>query len=247
MNETPTGVEAASVLPDTRTVSLLGRAEAPVLDWYLEFQPARSWMHGSLYDRVKRLLDVSLVLLFLPVILPVGALLWIVVRLEYPRVPAVFLQMRTGKDGRRFRMLKFRTMVPDADRLKTELAHLNERRWPDFKIEDDPRITRVGNLLRSTSLDELPQLWNVLKGDMSLVGPRPPLPAEVAQYDRWQRRRLSMKPGITCLWQVGGRNDVDFDTWMKLDMEYIDNWSLFLDIKILLKTIPVVLTAKGAH
>jgi lipopolysaccharide/colanic/teichoic acid biosynthesis glycosyltransferase len=117
---------------------------------------------------------------------------------------------------------------------------------PVFKMTNDPRITPVGKWMRKFSIDELPQLWNVFVGDMSLVGPRPPIPKEVDQYERWQRRRLSMKPGITCLWQVGGRNEIDFDSWMKLDMEYIDNWSLGLDLKILLKTIPVVLLARGA-
>jgi lipopolysaccharide/colanic/teichoic acid biosynthesis glycosyltransferase len=144
-------------------------------------------------------------------------------------------------------MLKFRSMYIDAeDRLK-ELQDKNEMTGPVFKIKNDPRITPVGKWIRKFSIDELPQLWNVFVGEMSLVGPRPPIGREVEGYQRWQRRRLSMKPGLTCLWQVSGRNDIDFDTWMKLDMEYIDNWSLLLDAKILVKTIPVVLLAKGAH
>jgi lipopolysaccharide/colanic/teichoic acid biosynthesis glycosyltransferase len=130
----------------------------------------------------------------------------------------------------------------ELDRLKTG----NEMDGPVFKMKGDPRVTHVGRILRRWSIDELPQLYNVLRGDMSLVGPRPPLPAEVRQYDRWQRRRLSMKPGITCLWQVMGRNKLSFDTWMKLDLQYIDNWSLYLDFKILLKTVYVVLTGYGA-
>jgi lipopolysaccharide/colanic/teichoic acid biosynthesis glycosyltransferase len=143
-------------------------------------------------------------------------------------------------------MLKFRSMYSDAEQRQAELLAQNEMSGPVFKMTNDPRITLVGKWMRKFSIDELPQLWNVFVGDMSLVGPRPPIPKEVEQYERWQRRRLSMKPGITCLWQVGGRNEIDFDSWMKLDMEYIDNWSLGLDLKILLKTIPVVLLARGA-
>ena len=129
---------------------------------------------------------------------------------------------------------------------RAKLAHLNEMGGPVFKIKADPRITRVGRIIRSTSIDELPQLFNVLLGDMSLVGPRPPLPSEVIQYEPWQRRRLSVKPGLTGLWQVSGRNHVDFDQWMALDLEYIDNWSLWLDIKIILRTVPAVLRGSGA-
>ncbi|MCU0224077.1 MAG: sugar transferase [Acidobacteria bacterium] len=138
-------------------------------------------------------------------------------------------------------------MYSDAEQRQAELLAQNEMSGPVFKMTNDPRITPVGKWMRKFSVDELPQLWNVFVGDMSLVGPRPPIPKEVEQYERWQRRRLSMKPGITCLWQVGGRNEIDFDSWMKLDMEYIDNWSLGLDLKILLKTIPVVLMARGAR
>jgi lipopolysaccharide/colanic/teichoic acid biosynthesis glycosyltransferase len=143
-------------------------------------------------------------------------------------------------------LLKFRSMVHDAERQRSALEQRNEMSGPVFKLTRDPRVTRVGVFLRRTSLDELPQLWNVLRGDMSLVGPRPPLPSEVKRYERWQRRRLSMKPGMTCLWQAGGRNEVDFDEWMRLDMEYIDTWSLTQDFKIILKTIPAVLFARGA-
>ncbi|MGB5106270.1 MAG: sugar transferase [Candidatus Zixiibacteriota bacterium] len=161
------------------------------------------------------------------------------------RGPVFFGQERCGLNGKRFRVLKFRTMVSNAESLKKRLAHLNEMDGPVFKIKDDPRITRIGKVLRKLSLDELPQLINVARGDMSLVGPRPPLPEEVRHYDLWQRRKLSMKPGITCLWQVGDRNDSTFDQWMRQDLEYIDNWSLMLDAKILLRTIPAVLNATG--
>jgi lipopolysaccharide/colanic/teichoic acid biosynthesis glycosyltransferase len=137
-------------------------------------------------------------------------------------------------------------MVEGAEERRRELLHLNEMKGPVFKLKSDPRVTWLGRILRRFSLDELPQLWNVLRGDMSLVGPRPPIPEEVAQYQRWQRRRLAMKPGLTCLWQISGRNDIDFERWMQLDLEYIDSWSPMLDLKILLKTIPVVLSGKGA-
>jgi lipopolysaccharide/colanic/teichoic acid biosynthesis glycosyltransferase len=138
-------------------------------------------------------------------------------------------------------------MVLDAEEKKKELENLNEMNGPVFKIKNDPRVTFTGRMLRKTSLDEIPQFLNVLIGDMSLVGPRPPLPEEVAHYKRWQKRKLSMKPGITCLWQISGRNNnVEFDDWMKLDLKYIDNWSLKLDMEIFLKTIPVVLLGKGA-
>jgi lipopolysaccharide/colanic/teichoic acid biosynthesis glycosyltransferase len=144
-------------------------------------------------------------------------------------------------------MYKFRSMVTDAEMLRAELEIFNEMSGPVFKIKEDPRITPIGRFLRNTSIDEFPQLWNVLVGDMSLVGPRPPIPGEVEKYDPWHRRRLSMKPGLTCLWQIGGRNRISFEQWMKLDLEYIDNWSLWLDITILCRTIPVVVSGFGAR
>jgi len=161
--------------------------------------------------------------------------------------PVLFRQVRTGLNGRRFVLLKFRSMTHDAERQQAALEERNEMSGPVFKLRSDPRVTRLGAFLRRTSLDELPQLGNVLRGDMILVGPRPPLPSEVSRYERWQRRRLSMKPGLTCLWQASGRNEIDFNEWMRLDMEYIDNWSLSRDIKIILRTIPAVLFARGAR
>jgi lipopolysaccharide/colanic/teichoic acid biosynthesis glycosyltransferase len=137
-------------------------------------------------------------------------------------------------------------MLVGADALKATLTQYNEVGGPAFKMTNDPRVTPVGRLLRRTSLDELPQLWNILKGDMSFIGPRPAVVEEVQQYEPWQRRRLSMKPGLTCLWQVSGRSELTFDEWMRLDLEYIDNWSLWLDVKIALKTIPAVLLGRGA-
>ena len=147
---------------------------------------------------------------------------------------------------RKFQLYKFRSMYVDAEARKKELAALNEMEGPVFKIRNDPRVTKIGRLLRKTSLDEIPQLWNVLKGEMSLVGPRPPLPNEVDQYEWLQHRRLSIKPGLTCLWQVGGRNNLSFAQWMELDREYCENWSIWLDLRILFKTVPVVLLGKGA-
>jgi lipopolysaccharide/colanic/teichoic acid biosynthesis glycosyltransferase len=158
----------------------------------------------------------------------------------------LFKQKRCGLNGRKFIMFKFRTMVENADGIKDLLREKNEMDGPAFKITNDPRLTKVGSFLRKFSLDELPQLFNVLKGEMALVGPRPPLPREVSQYDPWQRRKLSMKPGLTCLWQTNGRNNINFEKWMKMDLEYIDNWSFWLDTKILFKTIPAVILGTGA-
>lgn len=159
--------------------------------------------------------------------------------------PAFFVQQRCGLYGRTFPLIKFRTMVKDAEQLKENLQQDNEADGPVFKMTHDPRITPLGKFLRRTSLDELPQLFNVLVGHMSLVGPRPPLPEEVKKYEPWQRRRLSMKPGLTCTWQVNGRNNINFERWMRLDLEYIDQWSLMLDSKILLKTVREVISFHG--
>ncbi|HYK02451.1 MAG TPA: sugar transferase [Thermoanaerobaculia bacterium] len=195
---------------------------------------------------LKRSLDVAVSLLLLALAFPVVAIAALAIKLSSPG-SVLFKQQRIGLNGRMFTLYKFRTMIADAHARREEVAHLNEMNGPVFKAKDDPRVTPVGRWLRRFSLDELPQLWNVLKGDMSLVGPRPPIPEEVASYHRWHRRRLSMKPGLTCLWQISGRNDIqDFDHWMKLDLQYIDNWSPGLDLKILLRTIPAVLTGKGA-
>jgi lipopolysaccharide/colanic/teichoic acid biosynthesis glycosyltransferase len=157
-----------------------------------------------------------------------------------------FSQVRVGLRGKKFFMYKFRSMCVDAEKKRKELLHLNEMSGPVFKLKHDPRVTRVGRFIRRTSLDELPQLWNVLKGDMSLVGPRPNLPHEVDQYDYAHRRRLSVKPGLTCLWQISGRNNIDFDRWMDLDIAYIENWSYLNDLKIIVKTIPAVFKKTGA-
>jgi exopolysaccharide biosynthesis polyprenyl glycosylphosphotransferase len=161
--------------------------------------------------------------------------------------PVLFKQNRLGLNKRHFSIYKFRTMVVDAEKRMSEIAHLNEVSGPVFKIKHDPRITPVGRFLRKTSIDELPQLFNVLKGDMSLVGPRPlPVRDYEGFSEDWQRRRFSVKPGITCLWQVAGRSSIPFEHWMELDLQYIDKWSLWLDFKILLRTIPAVLRGSGA-
>jgi len=161
--------------------------------------------------------------------------------------PALFRQKRVGRNGRQFTLYKFRSMHQDAQERLTELERLNVSSGPVFKIRNDPRITPLGRILRKLSIDELPQLINVFMGHMSIVGPRPPLPYEVEKYEPWQRRRLSMRPGLTCLWQVNGRNKIKFDQWMRLDLQYIDNWSLWLDFKIFLKTIPVTVLGIGAQ
>ncbi len=194
---------------------------------------------------LKRLIDISGSLFGLSVLFPLLLLVAILIKIT-SEGPIFFVQERMGLRGRRFKLYKFRTMVKDAEKRLEEIKHLNEVDGPVFKIEKDPRLTSIGGFLRKTSIDELPQLWNVLKGEMSLVGPRPPIPSEVEKYERWQRRRLSMRPGLTCLWQISGRSELDFDTWMKLDLKYIDNWSLTLDLIILLKTIPAVLSQRGA-
>ena len=193
----------------------------------------------------KRALDVTVSAFLLLVTLPIIGVATLAIHLSSPG-SVLFRQERLGLNGRIFTLYKFRTMIEDAHRMRGEVAHLNEMNGPVFKLRNDPRVTSVGRFLRRFSLDEIPQLWNVFKGDMSLVGPRPPLPEEVWAYERWQRRRLSMKPGLTCLWQVSGRNHVDFDQWMQLDLEYIDSWSPSLDLKILLRTIPAVLSGRGA-
>ena len=160
--------------------------------------------------------------------------------------PVFFSQKRVGKNGELFDMYKFRSMVVNAEELKEKLAHQNEMSGPMFKMKDDPRVTKVGKFIRKTSLDELPQLWNVLKGDMSLVGPRPSLPKEVAQFEKWMYKRLSIKPGLTCFWQVSGRNNIDFEDWMKLDIKYVDERNIWIDIKLIFKTVLVLFGDKNA-
>jgi len=194
---------------------------------------------------VKRFLDIVLSTAALIVLSPLLIAVAIAIKLT-SRGPVIYRQYRCGLNGRRFVMYKFRSMVENADSLKRELEHLSHRDIA-FKIKDDPRVTHIGRWIRKFSIDELPQLFNVLRGDMSLVGPRPPVQEEVNRYEIWQRRRLRMRPGLTCLWAVSGRDQIDFISWMKMDISYIENWSLRLDWSILLRTIPHVLAGKGAH
>jgi exopolysaccharide biosynthesis polyprenyl glycosylphosphotransferase len=201
--------------------------------------------HDEIRLLAKRVTDVVLAAAALVLLLPFMLLIALLIRLTSPG-PAIFRQERCGLNGRRFVFYKFRSMCDNAEELKASLMHLN-RKSTAFKIPNDPRLTPVGRFLRKFSIDEWPQLWNVLRGDMSLVGPRPAVPDEVEQYQAWQRRRLRMRPGLTCLWAIAGRDELDFESWMRMDMQYIDNWSLALDWKIILRTIPRVLTGHGAN
>jgi len=201
--------------------------------------------HNSALLGVKRIVDIvgsaAALIVSGPIILGAAIAIWL-----EDGGPIFFRQTRCGLYGRRFSMIKLRTMCVDAEEKKAELEELNEMDGPVFKVKLDPRITKVGAFLRRYSLDELPQFWNVLIGEMSLVGPRPPVPQEVVHYEISERRRLSMRPGITCIWQVGGRNEIGFQEWVKLDLQYIDHWSLALDVKILAQTLPAVVLARGA-
>lgn len=200
---------------------------------------------GNLW--LKRTMDVVLATAVLFITAPLIALIALAIKLERPRGPVLFQQVRIGRDSRPFFFYKFRSMQPDAEERKEQLLALNEASGPIFKIKNDPRVTRIGHLLRRTSLDELPQVFNILRGDMSWVGPRPPVPSEVEAYTDWHRRRLEITPGLTGLWQVSGRSNLSFDEMVKLDLYYAENWSLFFDLKIILQTIPAVLSARGAY
>jgi lipopolysaccharide/colanic/teichoic acid biosynthesis glycosyltransferase len=194
---------------------------------------------------VKRGIDIVGSAILLTLVAPILGVATLAIRLTSPG-PIFFRQTRCGLNGRQFVMLKLRTMYVDAEQRKAELMHLNEMTGPVFKMKNDPRITPVGRIFRRLSIDELPQLWDVLRGDMSLVGPRPAVPLEVDEYATFERRRLSMRPGLTCIWQVNGRNDIGFDDWVRLDLEYIDTWNLTNDFKILAQTLPAVLGGEGA-
>jgi exopolysaccharide biosynthesis polyprenyl glycosylphosphotransferase len=198
------------------------------------------------YRVAKRILDLSLALAGLLLLLPLVPVLVTLIKLD-SRGPVLFAQKRVGRGGRLFTCYKFRSMVTNAESLKSQLASLNEATGPAFKIREDPRITAIGAFLRRSSLDEMPQLLNVLNGQMSIVGPRPQIPAEVELYEPWHRRRLAVKPGITCLWQISGRSHIGFDEWMRLDLEYIRRRSLRLDLFILVQTLPAVIARKGAY
>ena len=212
--------------------------------WYHAIDPQRRFIRGRAYAWIKRAIDLFICLLCLPFVLLLIGLLALLIRRD-SLGPILFCQMRTGKHGRRFRMYKLRTMVSDAELLKLDCAHLNQRTWPDFKIADDPRVTRIGRILRKTSLDELPQLFNVLKRDMSIVGPRPTsFPPET--YKSWQTARLDVLPGITGLWQISGRGQLEFDQRVRLDLEYIERQCLWLDLQIMLRTCGQLFAGEGA-
>ncbi len=218
-------------LENFREVQLLSLSSAPDSELRLFF---------------KRVFDVALSLASLLALSPLLLCIAAMIRITSPG-PVLFRQTRCGLGGRRFTLFKFRSMINNAEQMRAELHQLNELDGPVFKISDDPRITPVGRWLRRFSLDELPQLWNIFCGEMSFVGPRPAVPEEVEQYEDWQRRRLRMRPGLTCTWVLEGRNHIDFNRWMQLDLKYIDNWSLWLDTKIFLRTIPIVLSGRGAY
>ena len=198
------------------------------------------------FDIFKRFTDIAVASLILILVLPVIPVIVLLIKLDSPG-PVLFRQKRIGKDGREFDFFKFRSMHLGAENVIASLRPLSGVDGPVFKLKNDPRITGTGRFLRRSSLDELPQLLNVLKGDMSIVGPRPNLPSEVSQYLPWQRRRLDVTPGITCYWQIAGRSHIGFQEWMRLDLEYIRSRSLVTDMKIMLKTIPAVIARKGAY
>lgn len=197
------------------------------------------------YKFIKRTIDIIGSLFGLIILSPILLIVMAAIKIE-SRGPVVFAQERVGYKGKRFKMYKFRSMVENAEELKEKLKDQNEMNGPMFKMKNDPRVTKVGRIIRKTSIDEIPQFINVLKGDMSLVGPRPSLVKEVEEFDDWMLRRLDVKPGLTCYWQVSGRNDIDFEEWMKLDIKYIEEQSILVDIKLILKTVLVLFGDKHA-
>ena len=198
------------------------------------------------YEFFKRGLDLLLSTIGIIVAIPIFLIIGIWIKLE-SKGPIIFSQKRVGQNGKIFNMYKLRSMVVNAEELKEKLKENNEMSGPMFKMQYDPRITKIGRFIRKTSIDELPQLINVIKGDMSLVGPRPSLPEEVDQFEKWMLKRLDVKPGLTCYWQVSGRNNIDFEDWMKLDIKYVSERSLFLDIKLIFKTVVVLFGDKNAY
>ena len=215
-------------------------------EWIKKFDPQKRILTGTAYLVTKRFLDLFLVLISLPLWLPLTAAVALIIRITSPGAPVIFTQLRTGKGGRRFHMYKFRTMIPNAEELKPKYAYMNELQWPDFKITNDPRITLIGRFLRRTSLDEIPQLFNILRGEMSLVGPRP-TSFGPETYKLWHTYRLDVMPGLTGLWQIIGRAQLEFDDRLRLDIAYIERACIWLDINILLRTVLAVFESRGAH
>ena len=199
-----------------------------------------------LYEVIKRIIDIVASFTGLILLSPLILIVSMLIKLE-SKGEVIFKQKRVGLNGKEFYMYKFRSMVINAEELKEQLESQNEMSGPMFKIKDDPRITKVGKFIRKTSIDELPQLINVIKGDMSLVGPRPSLPKEVKKFEQWMMERLEVKPGLTCIWQISGRNNIDFEDWMKLDISYVEDRNLWIDIKLIFKTVGVLFGDKNAH
>ena len=214
--------------------------------WISSFDPKKRIFTGRSYLFVKRMMDLTLVIISAPFWIPALGLISLVITLTSPGAPSMFTQLRTGIGGERFLMYKFRSMVPNAEELKSKYAHLNELQWPDFKITNDPRVTKIGRILRKTSLDELPQLINVIKGEMSLVGPRPTSFGSET-YKLWHTERLDVMPGMTGLWQIIGRAQLEFDDRLRLDIAYIDRAGIWFDINILFLTVAAVFKQRGAH
>lgn len=219
--------------------------QASTLQWLEKYKPGAAMIRGPYYYMAKRAMDLSLVILSMPVWLPVLALVALLIKVSDPDGPIFFIQARIGKGGSEFPFYKFRTMVVNAQALEATYAHLNELEWPDFKISNDPRVTPLGRILRKTSLDEIPQLFNVLRGDMSLVGPRP-TNFGPEDYELWHTERLDVLPGISGLWQIVGRATTEFDERLRLDIAYIERRCIMLDIEILFRTISAVLRHEGA-
>lgn len=218
----------------------------PKFAWLEEIEPQHALFKGVQYQVAKRVMDLGIVIIAMPFLLPIFLVCYTLIKIDSPEGAAIFTQQRTGKGGRRFKMYKFRTMVANAEELKAKYAHLNELQWPDFKITNDPRITRIGKFLRKTSLDELPQFINILNGDMSLVGPRP-TSFSASSYELWHTERLDVVPGLTGLWQITGRASTEFDDRLRLDIAYIEKRCIWLDIQILFRTVLAVFQQRGAH
>jgi lipopolysaccharide/colanic/teichoic acid biosynthesis glycosyltransferase len=232
-----------AVLQSEKEIAVHSSATLSPRPWYE--RKAKPLLSPTVYRRMKRLVDLVICLFLLPLALAILAVCAVAIKLDSPG-PVFFLQLRTGRGGRRFKMYKLRTMVKNAEELKVQYLHLNQLSYPDFKIVDDPRLTRLGRTLRKTSLDEVPQILNVLRGEMTLVGPRP-TSFSASTYDLWHTARQQAVPGITGLWQVSGRNELDFDQRLRLDLAYLRNQCLWLDVRILFRTIGSVFSGRGAN
>ena len=224
----------------------LSTKETSTPPWVNKIDNQKAIFKGSKYIKAKRMMDLTLTILSLPIVLPILGICALAIKLEDWDAPTIYSQQRDGQGGKLFNIYKFRTMVPNAEELKRKYAHLNELEWPDFKIKNDPRITHIGKFLRRTSLDELPQIFNILCGNMSIVGPRP-TDFGADKYDIWHTERFDVLPGVTGLWQILGRGEPDFDEKLRLDILYVNKRCLKLDLAILFKTIPVLLLGKGSY